>query len=77
MTCTIMEIIAKEARHRGVWAELADTDSLRTDLNFDDVSVAGVSLAIEEAFLVEFTDDQTRNWLTVGDVLGAVKKGQA
>lgn len=50
-----------------------DEDSLKEDLGADSLDVIEITMALEEEFNIEITDDEAEAWRTVGDVVRCIE----
>lgn len=67
---TVVEIVNTYLGHRDI--KLATL--LKQDLGADELDIAAVSMAIEDAFNIQITDIESEAWKTVKDIIDLVAK---
>ena len=67
---TVMEIIAEQL---GISASELDEDTVFADLGADSLDLFQIISALEEAFEIEFDNEEAENLKTVGDAIEYIK----
>ncbi len=67
---TVMEIIGE---HLGISASELDEDTVFADLGADSLDLFQIISALEEAFEIEFDNEEAENLKTVGDAIEYIK----
>mgnify|MGYP005793057417 CR=1 FL=1 len=67
---TVMEIIGEQL---GISASELDEDTVFADLGADSLDVFQIISALEEAFEIEFDNEEAENLKTVGDAIEYIK----
>ncbi|HIT87590.1 MAG TPA: acyl carrier protein [Candidatus Coprocola pullicola] len=67
---TVMEIIGEQL---GISASELDEDTVFADLGADSLDLFQIISALEEAFEIEFDNEEAENLKTVGDAIEYIK----
>ncbi len=67
---TVMEIIGEQL---GISASELDEDTVLADLGADSLDLFQIISALEEAFEIEFDNEEAENLKTVGDAIEYIK----
>ena len=67
---TVMEIIGEQL---GISASELDEDTVFADLGADSLDLFQIISALEEAFEIEFDNEEAENLKTVGDAIEDIK----
>lgn len=72
----VKKLLAEHGQHENYdnWQALMPTSTLFGDLVFDDLDLVEVTMALEDEFDLEITDEESATFVTIADVVKYVEE---